>query len=519
MKRTLAITIVLAMTLALVPFALTTSASAAGETLTMLQRLPATYVVEGNPVIKAWGDLYGITIEIEAPPISSYADRRNVIMASGDLPDLIYLNDTTALYTQWAKDGLLLNLDKYFTPEVMPNATAVLREDELFPVTVTNDDGTKSLYSLPRVQTKPMDVIIYRADWLEKLGLEVPRTPKEFADVMLAFTTQDPDGNGINDTFGWSLNTAMGPEHRNLVGPFGIYPTEVPDANGVYTLQQAQPGYKAYLDWCREMYVAGSLDPEFYITKMYEDDDLFFAGKFGAVYSNKVVEHLTGIMTNEAFIGANPNGRIVAGPPLMAEGKEVADVWYNPQVWGNYAVNADSKKIDLAIKVLDAGYTDEVNELLMAGIEGVTYTTFDKETRFAAKTPEQVTEATKYCASYATINYQRADKGLLIATANSEADLEVFNEAQNRVSALTNRISSLSGSGVPGYGDLAVARTESGIDDAWKEIRTKYITGEIGEAELEAFLTEKMIPAYQPLLDLYAAYDGGAGFNADVKLP
>ena len=93
MKKTLALVIAIMLVLTAVPMM---AAGAEGErvTLTMLQRLPAAYVVEGNPVIKAWGDLLGFDIEIEAPPISSFSDRRNIIMASGDLHDILYVGDT-----------------------------------------------------------------------------------------------------------------------------------------------------------------------------------------------------------------------------------------------------------------------------------------------------------------------------------------------------------------------------------------------------------------------------------------
>ncbi|MBO4299435.1 MAG: hypothetical protein J5998_11620, partial [Clostridia bacterium] len=91
MKKALSIVLTCAILLTLAVF----PAAAEGDrvTLTMLQRLNAAYVVEDNPIIKAWGDLLGVNIEIEAPPISSYSDRRNIIMASGDLPDIIYVGD------------------------------------------------------------------------------------------------------------------------------------------------------------------------------------------------------------------------------------------------------------------------------------------------------------------------------------------------------------------------------------------------------------------------------------------
>ena len=39
-------------------------------------------------------------------------------------------------------------------------------------------------------------------DWLDKLGLEQPKTIDDFYNVPKAFKEQDPDGNGANDTYG-----------------------------------------------------------------------------------------------------------------------------------------------------------------------------------------------------------------------------------------------------------------------------------------------------------------------------
>ena len=507
MKKTVSLVLAAALLLTLV------SAAMADDkpVLTMLQRLPASYVVEGNPVIQAWGDMYGITIDVEAPPISSYFDRRNIIMASGELPDLIYVSDMGASYTQWARDGLLLDLTPYLNETDMPNACKVLTEEELFNVTVTNEDGTTGIYSLPRVQTKPWDCILYRGDWLEKLGLEIPTTPEEFAVVMKAFATMDPDGNGVNDTYGWALNTGMAAEHRNLAAGFHIRPNEVPDENGEYQVQYAQPAYLEYLDWMRDMYAEGAMDPEFYLIKTYEDEDLFYSGRIGVLYGT-VIEHLI-TRNNETFRAANPDGYIVAGPTLKKAGDDLSYVYYQPQIWGNYGINADSKNIDLAIKVLDGGYTDEVNELLVFGLPGVTYTEFDAARRYASKTPEQLANAEKYCATYATINYQTADKGLLIANGSTEEEITLFAEAYDRIGTMETRVAYLPGTSVPGYGDVDTQIAESGVGDEWSEIRTKYIVGDVDKDTLVNFINTRIVPTYQALEDLYAGYNDGQGFN------
>ena len=47
-------------------------------------------------------------------------------------------------------------------------------------------------------------LIVMRQDWLDNLGLSYPQTLDEMKDVMLAFTNDDPDGDGQNNTYGYT---------------------------------------------------------------------------------------------------------------------------------------------------------------------------------------------------------------------------------------------------------------------------------------------------------------------------
>ena len=49
-----------------------------------------------------------------------------------------------------------------------------------------------------------------RQDWLDKLGLTVPKTVDDVYKVAYAFTYNDPDGNGKNDTIGYSGKAPYG---------------------------------------------------------------------------------------------------------------------------------------------------------------------------------------------------------------------------------------------------------------------------------------------------------------------
>lgn len=48
-------------------------------------------------------------------------------------------------------------------------------------------------------------VLFIRRDWREKLGLPVPRTWEQLAQLSRAFTERDPDGNGHRDTYGLAV--------------------------------------------------------------------------------------------------------------------------------------------------------------------------------------------------------------------------------------------------------------------------------------------------------------------------
>jgi ABC-type glycerol-3-phosphate transport system substrate-binding protein len=66
---------------------------------------------------------------------------------------------------------------------------------------ITSPDG--GLYSFPFYYSDPTDPQCYaywiNKDRLDKLGLEMPTTPDELFDVLVAFRDGDPNGNGIPD--------------------------------------------------------------------------------------------------------------------------------------------------------------------------------------------------------------------------------------------------------------------------------------------------------------------------------
>lgn len=63
--------------------------------------------------------------------------------------------------------------------------------------------------------------LVMRKDWLDALELEIPQTVDDFYDVLHAFTYEDPDGNGSDDTYGYSLSFVSGQTIYRMFGNDG----------------------------------------------------------------------------------------------------------------------------------------------------------------------------------------------------------------------------------------------------------------------------------------------------------
>jgi len=130
-------------------------------------------------------------IKIEYFNATTDFEQRLARAAAGNaLPDLIF-NDATSL-GQFIKLGIAEEIDP----------KSIAGGDQLFPTaweSTRSNDG--KYYGVPTsAQTFALFV---RKDWREKLGLPQPKTWNDVLTLAKAFTTQDPDGNGKNDTYGF----------------------------------------------------------------------------------------------------------------------------------------------------------------------------------------------------------------------------------------------------------------------------------------------------------------------------
>ncbi|MCL2058531.1 MAG: extracellular solute-binding protein, partial [Oscillospiraceae bacterium] len=471
--------------------AVTTAAAAeAGSPpvpITWINRLNATFVVENNPVIDELGRITNTVIDLEAPPINNYDDRRNIVMASGDIPDIIY-GGTGVLYEQWAAEGLILQLDEYL--DRMPNVLADLSELELNTARIPDLDY--GLYSLPRIQTKAVDAIGYRGDWLDRLGMEIPLTAAEFADVAYAMAHNDPDGNGQKDTYGFSFQIET-LNHRYTTSCF-FAPDSVPDENGEYNIIEAKPGYMDYMDWLRGMFESGAMDPEWYLNERYGEADKFSAGKVGIRALDTTTAHTMDMFTNNDLITAFPGYQHLPGPVLRAEGEARATTYWFPPVWGNWYINANTKNLDAVLALIDFGFTDAGHILTNYGVEGLHYDSIDLDLMIVDRTLEQREEAGKYASSYLTFRH-RSPGDKTWSSGNTQEEIEEFVKRETAIRDATYHFDYLPSWEAVTPGVSAVNQAIADLQKERDTMITKYICMEINRDELVSFFDDRWIPA------------------------
>ena len=136
---------------------------------------------------------------VHMPPGDNSEETLNMLLASGNVPDLFASWDD--MTTKLIEEDWIVPLEDYFTDEWIPNVIRVANNWDMAVQVVTRDDG--HTWGLPSPNTPAVGPTPgIRVDWLQNLGREMPTTLDELFDTLVAFANDDPDGDGVANTFG-----------------------------------------------------------------------------------------------------------------------------------------------------------------------------------------------------------------------------------------------------------------------------------------------------------------------------
>ncbi len=151
----------------------------------------------------------GVDLQIEIYPRVDYNAKINMMIQTGgkELPDVIIVgNASDAEMLSWIESGMLVPLNKYYDdPALSPNIhDAYNRLGVDFSGQVTMFDG--NIYGIPTYNQSHGNEYAHKTwinqTWLDALNMQVPTTPDELYELLVAVKNTDLNGNGKADEMG-----------------------------------------------------------------------------------------------------------------------------------------------------------------------------------------------------------------------------------------------------------------------------------------------------------------------------
>ena len=283
---------------------------------------------------------------------SDYDEKMNLCIGSGTIPEMMNVNVTQ--YRALLKYDMIQPLDQYFEDYASDKLKGYVESGgEELKKCITNDKGEMMAIPAPSMMVGEMNEMWIRQDWLDNLGLEVPRTWDEMAAVAEAFVTQDPDGNGEDDTIG-----ILGPgnsNHINDIGDnqFGLdplfcsfqsYPQYwLQDEDGTVKYGSIQPETRVALEKIQKLYTDKLIDPEMLVRNNCQEAVL--SGKVGIFFG----PWWSGYTVGEATLAGEADWRAYF-TPLSEDGKYYTHM---PDPTSKYVVVSKScKNPEAAFKII-----------------------------------------------------------------------------------------------------------------------------------------------------------------------
>lgn len=368
-----------------------------------------------NAVYEQIAEKFNVDMDFVAISWSDWVEKQRIWINSGDMPDVLFWDFNYSDYLNFSEQGMIRALPEGWE-ETYPNLAAMVKKSGIYDFVKEAGDGT--FYGFPRTTVftdntdENGDVVdrwayLYRKDWAEKLGIEVPEVISfdELLNLAEAFVTQDPGENGEGKTIGIAGN----PDKicKTFIENYNSYcDTFEKKEDGTYcsgimqeeTLEGVKALYRAYQ--------AGLVDPNFFSNNEETALDQFYAGLAGIHIRNMTVENLNKYLDD--FATANPelNAEDCIGVAVVtgADGKIHG---YAENCWWTFAVfNPDltDEEMDRILSMMDYLVTDEGMKLMNYGIEGVDYSEENSVISMVEQTDEEgnaLSIAAKYpCTKY-----------------------------------------------------------------------------------------------------------------------
>lgn len=304
-----------------------------------------------NELVKAFKDLTGIELVIMDLDMKSETPKVDVVMIG------------QKYYSLYAQQDLLIDITKLWEESELKKSgrikegvvESLYREGQLYGFPVNESNGC---------------ITYIRKDWLEKLGLEVPKNYEDYIKVLEAFTYRDPDGDGKDDTYGVTASGFMdgSAPYVQCLPEFwqNAYPYFHQDETGKWVDGFTEESTYEALTRLQDAYASRIIDQEVISNNLAVCRDKFYASNVGVITDkagtwSKTLEENLKILAPEA--------ELVAIEPIEEVGH------YKRTSPAVLAITGDCKNPEGVFKYFISAILDgkELQQLFTYGVEGVHY--------------------------------------------------------------------------------------------------------------------------------------------------
>ena len=334
-------------------------------------------VAENTEMEQYLEEKFNIDLQITYVSKSDYDTKLNTLIAANTLPDIFIAKDQNALDLRDA--GKLADL----TPYLETYGKDILATYDEGELTMPELNSAGGIYGLMKKSGLYVANFHFRKDWLAKVGKEVPTTLDELYDVLYAFTFNDPDGDGKNNTYGFTAQMDTEKTWEPIFAAFGVpYNRDITLEDGTVTRYVKHPNYLRAIEYMRKLYQDGIMDPDFVATTWVE-------------YAEKLWNNEIGIF---GFQSVGPANNWFPARYTFAVPEKVEDLFafahiahvdtgmptggvkpYASMTEFNAVVSSECKHVDKVVELLNwMYYTEEGQNTTYLGIEGKMFQWTDK---------------------------------------------------------------------------------------------------------------------------------------------
>lgn len=322
----------------------------------------------------------GTHIDWEIPPSSGYDEKFNLMIASGTLPDVIISGWNDKGIKQYIDDDIIADVSEYVS-KYMPNLTAFNKANPDLAREYIHDGG--KIYSFPYIR-KDQRLNIYtgpviRTDWLEKLNLKVPTNSDELYNVLKAFKTQDPNGNGKADEIPMSVVGTSG--DIGLSALMHMFDT----TNGFYQVDGKvkygimEPEFEEAISYIAKLYSEGLIDPDYILQDRTSMLSKITNDRVGFSYEYQPTQ----VMSTMAEV--DPSFKFEGIPHFLGKDgvkRTLATAYTQSVLDCSGAITTKCENPLGVMKWFDYIYGEEGHKIMNFGKEGETYTMVDGTPKF-----------------------------------------------------------------------------------------------------------------------------------------